>query len=196
MNITKDSIISSVLDFVETIVVSLAIFFVIYIFIAQPHQVNGHSMDPTLQTGEYLLTEKIAYRTREPQRGEIVVFKAPTSACVGSGCDYIKRIIGLPGETVKIAGGKFYINGVELNESEYLAPTVVTNPGPYTANEREITLGTDQYFVSGDNRANSADSRYWGPISKSAIIGRAYVSYWPMATMGVIQHANTTSLSD
>lgn len=186
---TKDGFISGILDFVETIVVSLAIFFVIYIFIAQPHQVNGHSMDPTLQTGEYLLTEKIAYRWRNPRRGEIVVFRAPSTACIGTGCDYIKRVIGLPGETVKVANGKFYINGQELDESAYLAPTVVTNPGAYTAGEKEIVLGENQYFVSGDNRTNSADSRYWGPITKKSIIGRAYVSYWPIATMGLIEHA-------
>ncbi|MDO5561275.1 MAG: signal peptidase I [bacterium] len=190
MTITKDGIVSSILDFVETIVVSLAIFFVIYIFIAQPHQVNGHSMDPTMQTGEYLLTEKISYRLREPERGEIIVFKAPASACIGSGCDFIKRIIALPGETVKIVDGKFYVNGQALDESTYLAGTTITQPGAYTADEREITLGTDQYFVSGDNRANSADSRYWGPISKNAIIGRAFVSYWPFAKMGLIEHAN------
>ncbi len=192
MTITKDKIVNSVLDFVETIVVSLAIFFVIYIFVAQPHQVNGHSMDPTLQTGEYLLTEKLSYRFGEPKRGEIIVFKAPSSACIGSGCDYIKRIIGLPGDTVKVSDGKFYVNGVALDENEYLAPTVTTNPGPYTLDEREITLTQDQYFVSGDNRANSADSRYWGPITKKSIIGRAYVSYWPFSTMGLIPHATQT----
>lgn len=189
MTITKDGIISSVLDFVETVVVSLAIFFVIYIFIAQPHQVNGHSMDPTMQTGEYLLTEKITYHLREPERGEIIVFKAPASACIGSGCDFIKRIIALPGETVKIVDGKFYVNGQALDESAYLATTTVTQPGAYTADEREITLGADQYFVSGDNRANSADSRYWGPISKNAIIGRAFVAYWPFTAMGLVEHA-------
>lgn len=189
MNMTKDSFISGVLDFVETIVVSLAIFFVIYIFVAQPHQVNGHSMDPTLQTGEYLLTEKIAYRWRAPERGEIVVFRAPSTACIGTGCDYIKRVIALPGETVKVANGKFYVNDQELDESAYLATTVTTNPGAYTAGEKEITLGEDQYFVSGDNRANSADSRYWGPITKKSIIGRAFVSYWPVATIGLIPHA-------
>lgn len=190
MTITKDSIINSVLDFVETVVVSLAIFFVIYIFIAQPHQVNGHSMDPTMQTGEYLLTEKISYRFGEPQRGDIIVFKAPTTACIGDNCDYIKRVIALPGETVKVANGHFYINGELLNEDEYLASDVVTIPGAYTADEREITLGENQYFVSGDNRANSADSRYWGPITKNAIIGKAFFSYWPVKTVGLIEHAN------
>jgi signal peptidase I len=188
MTITKDKIYNTVLDFVETIIASLAIFFVIYIFVAQPHQVNGHSMDPTLQTGEYLLTEKVSYRFSEPSRGDIVVFRAPQAACVGDGCDYIKRIIGLPGETIRVAEGKYYVNGELLDESNYLAPTIVTKPGAFTEDEREITLGEDQYFVSGDNRPGSSDSRYWGPINKKAIVGRAFFSYWPIQTFGLIRH--------
>ncbi len=190
MTITKDKVINAVLDFVETIVVSLAIFFVVYVFVAQPHQVNGHSMDPNLQTGQYLLTEKINYRFYEPQRGDIIVFRAPAAACIGDGCDYIKRIIALPGEKVKVVDGKFFVNGQLLDESQYLAPTVVTNAGAFTADGREITLGENQYFVSGDNRAGSSDSRYWGPIDKKSIIGRAFLSYWPIGQLGLIQHAN------
>lgn len=185
---TKDKIYNAFLDFVETVVASLAIFFVVYIFVAQPHQVNGESMDPTLQTGEYLLTEKISYRFGEPKRGDIIVFRAPTQACIGDGCDYIKRIIGLPGEKVLVKDGHFYVNGQLLDESEYLAASVPTNPGAFTADEREITLGEGQYFVSGDNRPGSADSRFWGPIDQKAIIGRAFFSYWPMSTFGLIAH--------
>lgn len=190
MVITKDKIYNLILDFVETAVACLAIFFVVYIFVAQPHQVNGHSMDPTLQTQEYLLTEKISYRFGQPQRGDIIVFRAPTNACIGDNCDYIKRIIGLPGDRVKVAGGKFYINDQELDESLYLAETVFTSPGGFTQNEKEILLGENQYFVSGDNRPGSSDSRYWGPIDKKAIIGKAFFSYWPINTFGIIAHAN------
>lgn len=190
MVITRDKIYNLVLDFAETVVACLAIFFVVYIFVAQPHQVNGHSMDPTLRTEEYLLTEKVSYRFGKPKRGDIIVFRAPTTACIGDGCDYIKRIIGLPGDRVKVAGGKFYINGEQLDESLYLDESVVTNPGSFTENEREITLGENQYFVSGDNRPGSSDSRYWGPIDQAAIVGKAFFSYWPVATFGIINHAN------
>ncbi|MBQ6436431.1 signal peptidase I [bacterium] len=186
MTITRDKILDCFLDFVETVVVSLAIFFVIYIFIVQPHQVDGHSMDPNLQTGEYLLTEKISYRFGQPQRGEVIVFKAPQTACIGPSCEYIKRIIGLPGETVRLSEGKIYINGQLLDESNYLAASVVSMPGAFTAGEREVVLADDQYFVCGDNRAGSSDSRHWGPINKQAIIGRAYFSYWPVKTFGLI----------
>ncbi len=190
MTITKDGIVNTILDFIETVIVSLAIFFVIYIFIAQPHQVNGHSMDPNMQTGEYLLTEKVSYRFTQIKRGDIIVFKAPATACIGSGCDYIKRVIALPGETVKIKNGQFYINDQPLDESKYLTAGLATNPGAYTADEREIPLAENQYFVSGDNRANSSDSRYWGPISKEAVIGKAFFSYWPLNTIGLINHSD------
>lgn len=189
MTITKEKIIDVILDFVETVVVSLAIFFVVYIFITQPHQVNGLSMDPTLKTGEYLLTEKIKYRFNEPERGEIIVFRAPKQAmCAGDSCDYIKRIIGLPGDRIRVAEGKIYINDEALDESSYLAPTVLTGPGAFTMNEKEITLSESQYFVVGDNRPGSSDSRSWGPIDKKAIIGRAFFSYWPAQTFGLIKH--------
>jgi len=190
MTITKQKIIDWVLDFVETVVTSLAIFFVIYIFIVQPHQVNGHSMDPNLRTGEYLLTEKISYRFGQPQRGDVIVFKAPLNACIGDNCDYIKRIIGLPGETVKIANGKVYVNGEVLDESKYLSDSVITGAADYTAGDKEVVLGEGQYFVCGDNRQQSSDSRYWGPIEESSIIGRAFFSYWPVATMGLIKQGN------
>ena len=190
MTITKQKIIDWVLDFVETVVTSLAIFFVIYIFIVQPHQVNGHSMDPNLRTGEYLLTEKISYRFGQPQRGDVIVFKAPLNACIGDNCDYIKRIIGLPVETVKIANGKVYVNGEVLDESKYLSDSVITGAADYTAGDKEVVLGEGQYFVCGDNRQQSSDSRYWGPIEESSIIGRAFFSYWPVATMGLIKQGN------
>ena len=191
MTITKQKIVDWVLDFVETIVSSLAIFFVIYIFIVQPHQVNGHSMDPNLQTGEYLLTEKVSYRFREPKRGDVVVFQAPiSSGCIGDNCDYIKRIIALPGETVKVSEGKIFVNDQQLDESQYLSSSVISGAGNFTAGGQEITLGDNQYFVCGDNRSQSSDSRAWGPIERDSIVGRAFFSYWPIGTFGLIKQGN------
>lgn len=190
MTITKQKIIDITLDFVETIVTSLAIFFVVYIFIVQPHQVNGHSMDPNLQTGEYLLTEKVSYRFHEPQRGEVIVFKAPLNACIGDNCDYIKRIIGLPGDTVKVAEGKIFVNGEQLDESKYLSASVITGAAEATVGNKEIKLAADEYFVCGDNRQQSSDSRSWGPITRDSIIGRAFFSYWPVSTIGLIAQGN------
>jgi signal peptidase I len=144
-------------------------------------------MEPTLQTGNYLLTEKISYRFTDPARGDIVVFRAPRVACAAADCDYIKRIIGVPGDTVQIVEGQFLINGRILDESDYLPIGMVTNPGFYTQDERVVWLDEDQFFVVGDNRPGSSDSRIWGPIERRAIIGRAIFTYWPVASFGVIE---------
>src|SRR5438105_12984577 len=90
------------IDIIETVVIAVAIFITVYLFLLQPHQVRGESMQPTFQDGEYILTDKLSYRFHEPERGDVIVFKAPQNQAV----DFIKRIIGLPGEKVKVAGGK------------------------------------------------------------------------------------------
>ena len=168
------------LDMVETLVIALSIFLVVYLFFMQPHQVNGQSMVPNFQSGEYVLTDKVTYRFRNPQRGEVVVIHAPEEAhCPqGTGCDFIKRVIGLPGETVAVANNSILINGVPLKEP-YIPADFEILPGKFTQNG-PITLGPDEYFVCGDNRPYSADSRTWGPVKKSGIIGRAFFKYWPM----------------
>lgn len=171
-------------DLMETLVISLSIFLVVYLFFMQPHQVNGQSMVPNFQSGDYLLTDKISYRMGEPQRGDVVVFHAPPAAnCAkGTGCDFIKRVLGLPGETVEIRNGVVFINGQVLPEP-YLPTDFQTLPGAYTQ-KGPITLGQSQYFVSGDNRAHSSDSRAWGPINIDDIVGKAFFRYWPAAVVG------------
>lgn len=174
------------LDFIETIVIALSIFLVIYLFFLQPHQVNGLSMFPNFQNGEYVLTDKVTFKMRNPKRGEVIVFHAPAAAhCpLGTGCDFIKRVIGLPGETVEVKNGHIYINSQELKEP-YIPAEYVTQPGEFSKN-RVITLGPDEYFVDGDNRPYSSDSRAWGPITKSAIVGRAFFVYWPPKQAGAV----------
>lgn len=178
-------------DTIETVVIALSIFLVVYLFLMQPHQVSGLSMFPNFHDKEYILTDKVSYKFGEPQRGDVVVFKAPEAAnCPeGTGCDFIKRIIGLPGEQVQLINKHFFINGRQLDESNYLASTVVTDPGQYIAN-RTITLGPNEYFVSGDNRPHSSDSRAWGPITKDEIIGRGFFRYWPINRMGLLPKAS------
>ncbi|MBP7875523.1 signal peptidase I [Candidatus Woesebacteria bacterium] len=178
---------SFVVDLIETAVIGISIFLVIYLFFVQPHQVSGQSMDPFLKDKDYVLTDKISYKTHPPARGDIVVFHAPDSAnCpVGAGCDYIKRVIAVPGETVEIREDGFYINGKHLVES-YLGTEVQTLPGAFTKN-KVITLGAHEYFVSGDNRMHSSDSRAWGPIQPEMIVGRAFFRYWPVRSLGKLQ---------
>ena len=161
------------LDFLETIVVSLAVFALVYIFLFQPHQVDGHSMEPNFHNGEYILTDKVSYRLHAPSRGDVVVFHSPQDERV----DFIKRIIGLPGETVEIRGGKVYVNGMPLEE-EFLrdSPSYVFEP---------TRVPQGNYFVLGDNRNNSSDSHVWGMVPEENIIGRAWVRYWPPDALGL-----------
>lgn len=163
----KHSIFSILGEVFQTILVSLAIFFFVYIFLVQPHRVKGESMMPNFHDGELLLTEKVTYRFSQPDRGDVIVFRAPNTTNV----DYIKRVIGLPGEQVRVKDGSVFINGEKLDE-------------PYetqlTSGTEEVTIGEDQYFVLGDNRGASSDSRSFGLISKNAIRGRTWLVYWPI----------------
>lgn len=177
------------LDLTETLVIGLSFFLVVYLFFLQPHQVNGHSMDHTFENGDFLLTDKVSYRVGDPKRGDIVVFHAPESAnCpTGTGCDFIKRVIGLPGDTIQVRDNHIFLNGQLLKES-YLPPDLVTEPGAFTRN-KTIVVGPGEYFVCGDNRPGSSDSRAWGTVPKENIVGRAFFRYWPMSTAGWIEGA-------
>jgi signal peptidase I len=177
------------LDFIETVVIALSIFLVVYLFFMQPHQVNGQSMMPNFESGEYVLTDKVSFKIRNPARGEVVVFHAPPSAnCPkGTGCDFIKRILAVPGETVEIRNNQVIVNGQALNEA-YIPADFETQAGAFTAN-RVVTMGSDEYFTVGDNRSYSSDSRAWGPVSKSQIVGRAFFRYWPPDKIGFIEAA-------
>ena len=170
------------LDFVETIVIALAIFVVVYRFLFQPHQVKGNSMYDNFYDGEYLLTDKISYRFNPPEHGDIIVFKAPRN----EDYDYIKRIIGLPGDRVTVRNGQVFVNGELLDESAYLDPNTMTRPGQYTQEGMTITVPVNQYFATGDNRNNSSDSRDWGPVPYQNIVGIAWIRYWPLDKIGMV----------
>jgi signal peptidase I len=181
------AIASFFVDIFETLMIALVIFLVVYALILEPHQVNGQSMEPNFQSGDYVLTDKVSYKIGEPKRGDVVVFQAPPAAnCpTGTGCEFIKRIIGLPHETVEIINNQYVINSVPLVE-DYLPTSINTDAGQYLGSGA-ITLGADEYFVSGDNRPYSSDSRSWGPITKSMIEGRSFFRYWPSTSVGVIK---------
>lgn len=179
---------SFLLDIIETIVIALSIFLIIYLFVSSPHQVNGQSMVPNFQSGEYVLSDKISYKLRPVKRGDIVVFHAPEAAnCPkGTGCDFIKRILGLPGETIEVKENHIWVNGTPLEEP-YIPEDFPTQAKKATLN-RAITLGPDEYFAVGDNRPYSSDSREWGPITKNDIVGRAFFRYWPVNVAGFVPH--------
>lgn len=171
------------LDTIQVIVFALAIFSFVYLLILQPHKIDGLSMYPNFDDGEYLLTDKVSYRFHEPQRGDVVVFKAPTS---DEGTEFIKRIIGLPGEQISLKNGRFYVNGKALEE-DYLSNDVFTSSGNFLEDGDNIIIPEGRFFVAGDNRPYSSDSRSWGFITKDAITGRAWLTYWPVNMAGVIE---------
>lgn len=177
-----------ILELIETIITALAIFVIVYLFLFQPHQVKGNSMATSIplsfQNGEYLLTNKIVYRFNKPQRGDIVVFKAPQN----EDYDYIKRIIALPSERIKIEAGKIFINDQVLDELSYLPADIYTQAGHFLKEGEEIVIPQEKYFVLGDNRPHSSDSREWGPVPVKNIVGKAWLRYWPLNKFGLITH--------
>jgi len=170
------------LDILEVVVFAVAIFLFVYLLIVQPHKIKGTSMEPNFPSGEYLLTDKVSYRFREPKRGEIIVFMAPTS----NSDEFIKRIIALPGETIMIENESIYINGQLLNEP-YLSYNINTLPGNFLQENDAMTIPFNNYFVMGDNRPFSSDSRSWGYVPKENITGRAWFIYWPLGSIGLIK---------
>lgn len=168
-------------DIVEVVVFAIAIFLFVYLLLLQPHKIKGESMEPNFNNGEYLLTDKVSYRFGKPVRGDVIVFEAPGAG----GDEFIKRIIGLPGEKVEVMNGKVYLDGKILEEN-YLPNTFVTSAGAFLKEGVELTVPEGNYFVMGDNRPASSDSRAWGFVSKDKISGRAWIIYWPPPKVGFV----------
>lgn len=172
-------------DLVKVLLISLAIILPVRYFVAQPFIVSGSSMEPTFYTGEYLIINELSYHLHQPERGDVIVFKYPKDNTQY----FIKRIIGLPGETVKIQDDKVIVinaqnpNGFALNET-YLPAGDTTFP--YGDNIR--TLGSDEYFVLGDNRLASSDSRFWGPVPSNDIVGKVFIRAFPFQSFRKFNH--------
>ena len=161
------------LEIFETIAIAVVSVFLVRTFIAQPFLVSGSSMEPTFSHRNYLLVDELTYRFREPERGEVVVFRYPKE----QRSFYIKRIIGLPGERVAVdESGVTVYRG---SERKVLAEPYL---GEWRGRERiDVTLGPHQYFVMGDNRNASFDSRNWGPLSRGDLVGLARLRLWPVS---------------
>lgn len=156
----------------QTAVLTLVIFFMVRAGV-QNFRVDGLSMEPNLQNGEYILVNKVDYLLHPPQRGDIIVFRAVPAGQPNR--DYIKRVIGLPGETVAVRDGAVYINGRRLTEP------YISIPPDYTFAPEKVPA--NEYFVLGDNRSNSRDSHIWKWLPRNDIIGKAWVAYWPPASI-------------
>ncbi|MBI5005031.1 MAG: signal peptidase I, partial [Candidatus Lloydbacteria bacterium] len=157
--------------------IAICIVLPIRIFIIQPFIVSGASMHPTFETGDYLIVDEIGYRLHEPTRGEVVIFKYPNDP---SKC-FIKRIIGLPGETLQSVNGALVIKDAVGNEQALNEAYLHELP----KDTFSITLTNDEYFVMGDNRTASLDSRIWGALPRHFIVGRAWVRLFPLSEIGV-----------
>ncbi|MFY9457424.1 MAG: signal peptidase I [Candidatus Spechtbacterales bacterium] len=170
-------------DIAKIVIISLAIIVPIRYFIMQPFFVRGASMHPTFESGDYLIINEIGYRFSAPQRGDVVVFRPPQD---NTRQFYIKRIIGLPGETVKVEGGKILV-GKDENSFGELAEEYIKE---LTPGSKTVKLGNEEYFVLGDNRNSSSDSRVWGALKREAIIGRAWIRAWPIGEFGLVKGPN------
>jgi signal peptidase I len=207
--VAEQQVKSTIRDIVETLVLTAVIFLLVR-SVVQNFKVEGRSMEPTLHNGQYLVINKAAYwridrdllnyvtsaqaandanKNRsddmlvfgEPMRGDVIVFRFPRDPTR----DFIKRVIALPGDTVEIRQGKVYVNGQFVDEA------YINEVGNYSWPPRKMDAG--EYFVLGDNRNNSSDSHVWGPVPRDNIIGKAWISYWPIDQLGFLAGANNPS---
>lgn len=160
-------------EVVETLVLTLLIFLGVRVLV-QNYKVEGYSMQPTLEDGQYLLINKIGLHFRQPERGDVIVFKYPVDPTKS----FVKRVIGLPGDTVEVRDREVYVNDQKLIE-----PYI--KEAPNSGIPRTIVPPGD-YFVMGDNRNNSSDSRMWGPLPEDDVIGEAWLTYWPPKEWGAV----------
>jgi signal peptidase I len=185
--VTNRRALGCLLEVVETLVLTLVIFLGIQTFVAQPFKVEGGSMESTVLPNQYVLIDKLTPHWAAYARGDIVVLNPPSQYSGSNGVPFIKRVIGLPGDHVQLTGGTVYVNGAALDEPYVLADNGVretTDPAPGGASEWIVPQG--DLLVMGDHRQNSADSRVFGPIEISQVIGRAWLRYWPLDAFGIL----------
>jgi len=176
------------LEIAETLVLTLIIFFVIQTFVAQPYKVQQQSMEHTLEPDQYVLVDKLTPRFDSYSRGDIIVFTPPEEWVQDDGTPFIKRVIGLGGETVEIRDGDVFIDGTKLDEPYIYAAEPGDPPQPTTApgDEDRWVIPAGEVFLMGDHRSNSADSRTFGPVPTEHVIGRAWLRYWPLNVFGIL----------
>jgi signal peptidase I len=170
-------------EILEVAILTLLLFIVVHL-VVQNYRVDGPSMQTTLQNHEYILVDKAQYAFGKPRRGDVIVFAYPLDTTQ----DYVKRVIGVPGDTVTIeANGTVAVDGMIITEPYVSTPTYLCPDGSPGAETNTWMLKSDEYFVMGDNRANSSDSRCWGPVPSRDIIGKAALVYWPLGDLHLLQ---------
>lgn len=177
---------NSFTELLKFALIALLIVVPIRLFVAQPFIVSGASMEPTFDSGQYLIVDQISYRLTAPKRGEVIIFRFPEDPSKF----YIKRIIGLPGETVKIEG-----KTITITDEQNPAGLVLSEPYLDSVNIRSdfltTILGEDEYFVLGDNRRASSDSRIWGSLKEELIVGKAMIRLFPLNTIEILPGDNS-----
>ena len=169
----------TIIEWAAILVIAVVAAILLRSFVIQPYYIPSGSMEPTLKVGDKVLVNKLSYHLHGVHRGDVVVFKRPPNDYNPDIKDLIKRVIGLPDDEVSAQGGHVYINGHELNEPWLPKNVVTTNFGP-------VHVPSGDYFVMGDNRTNSADSRVIGPIPGNLIVGRAFLIVWPVGNIGTL----------
>jgi signal peptidase I len=194
---------NTVLELVVIVAVALGLALLIQAFLVKPFRIPSRSMEPTLDVGQRVLVDRVRFHFHDPNRGDIVVFKPPLGADMGqsecgkpltegqactmptprrSGTIFIKRIVAVPGDRLSIKAGRVFING-HLNDPWHIQPSATCGVCNLP---RPVTVPRGYYFMMGDNRGNSDDSRYWGPVPRGWIIGKAFFTYWPLRRIGTL----------
>ncbi|HKF84927.1 MAG TPA: signal peptidase I [Candidatus Limnocylindrales bacterium] len=184
----RRSSLGCLVEVIETLVLTLVIFFVIQSFIAQPYQVQQQSMERTLEPGQYVLVDKLTPRFDAYDRGDVVVFNPPAT-WTRENTPFIKRVIGVSGDTVEVRDdGLVYVNGTALDEAyTYTNDEDAPEPTEAGGDQNRWVVPDGELFVMGDHRQRSADSRVFGTIPIANIIGRAFLRYWPIGTFGILE---------
>lgn len=177
----KGSLMGELREMFRILIISLVIVLPIRFFIAQPFIVRGASMEPTYHDGEYLIVDELSYRFSEPSRGDVIIFRYPHDPRQF----YIKRVIGLPGETITISNGTVSVKENGASESIQLTEGYLRS-GVSTFPDKVITLKGNEFFVLGDNRPNSSDSRLWGTLPEEYLVGRAFLRLWPPSQLSIL----------
>jgi signal peptidase I len=181
----KAEVLVFIWETIKIVTVSLAIIIPIRYYLVQPFFVKGASMEQNFHDGDYLLIDEISYRFHEPRRGDVIVFRYPENPSQF----YIKRIIGLPGETVEVKNNKVKIYNTEF-ETGFSPKEYYLYDGQETFGNNMTQLKDDEYFVMGDNRLQSSDSRRWGPVAQRFITGRAFIRLWPVTKITKVEAVN------
>jgi signal peptidase I len=181
----------TIVDWAVTIAIAVAAVLAIKAWVVNPYRIPSSSMEPTLHcavpepgcesgSSDRVLANRFIYRFTDPERGDIVVFRTPDRAVVrcGAGGTFVKRLVGLPGDRIAMSGGVLQVDGRPVQE-----PYV--NGGDHGPDFPERTLGADEYFMMGDNRGQSCDSREWGPVARGDLIGPVFAVYWPLTRLGL-----------